>query len=543
MVVDLTVDSSTAVAQTDRIWSCVNLDWWPPSKCDYGNCPWHSLSMVNIDLKNRNLRNAMLAFDGNVHLRLGGSLGDFVVYDVDGKKNEQYCQYNDFSDPTNSTKIGYELFSGCLHMQRWDELNTFCADVGCQIAFGINGLYGRTLPGPCPADTNCRQPSPNECCTNWKGNWDSSNAEALLRYHKSKNYTTLYAVELGNELVGKKGIESHIGVDDYVQDWKTFIGLIDDVFGPHGTQGRPLSVAFDTTWMSDYYASFLRKVNSLGEPTLVPDIVTHHLYSMGAGVNPLAWSVALNATTLDSVLTLGRQVQAVVTKTSPRSRYWLGEGGGCYNSGSNHVTNAFNSGFWYLDQMGVLALTGHGSFCRQTLAGGYYGLLDSHTLEPNPDYYSLLAWSRFMGRRVLQVSRGQAATSSVLRVYSHCMSPTAPSYQPGGVALVLINLSNTTAAKTLSLYTTERRDLLSLPRDEYFFSSACRSFGEGEAGERALLACKSVLLNGLPLALDADGSIPPLTPQSVKDASPLVVKPLHYGFVTIPKAKAAACMG
>ena len=119
----------------------------------------------------------------------------------------------------------------------------------------------------------------------------------------------------------------------------------------------------------------------------------------------------------------------------------------------------------------------------------------------------------------------------------------APSYQPGGVALVLINLSNTTSAKAMSLYTTERRDLLSLSRDEYFFSSACRSFGGGEAGERALLACKSVLLNGLPLALDAEGNIPALTPQSVKDASPLVVKPLHYGFVTIPKAKAAACMG
>ena len=40
---------------------------------------------------------------------------------------------------------------------------------------------------------------------------------------------------------------------------------------------------------------------------------------------------------------------------SPSSSIWIGEGGGAYNSGRDNVTNSFNSGFWYLDQMAIFA--------------------------------------------------------------------------------------------------------------------------------------------------------------------------------------------
>ena len=33
--------------------------------------------------------------------------------------------------------------SYCLPMHRWDALHTFCGEVGCRIAFGLNALYGR----------------------------------------------------------------------------------------------------------------------------------------------------------------------------------------------------------------------------------------------------------------------------------------------------------------------------------------------------------------------------------------------------------------
>jgi len=120
LAVDLTVDSSQAIFRTSETWACANLDWWPPSKCDYGRCQWKNNSMLNINLDDPVLIKAVQAFHGKLRLRLGGSLGDFVVYDfpwAGGPKDAQplACKQfpeNSFSPPTISTKIGYELFSG-----------------------------------------------------------------------------------------------------------------------------------------------------------------------------------------------------------------------------------------------------------------------------------------------------------------------------------------------------------------------------------------------------------------------------------------------
>ena len=41
----------------------------------------------------------------------------------------------------------------------------------------------------------------------------------------------------------------------------------------------------------------------------------------------------------------------------------------------------------YLDQLGMASKYNTKVFCRQTLIGGNYGLLDTQTFLPNPDYY------------------------------------------------------------------------------------------------------------------------------------------------------------
>jgi len=41
----------------------------------------------------------------------------------------------------------------------------------------------------------------------------------------------------------------------------------------------------------------------------------------------------------------------------------------------------------YLDQLGQSAKYDTKVYCRQTLIGGNYGLLDTDTFVPNPDYY------------------------------------------------------------------------------------------------------------------------------------------------------------
>ena len=127
---DVSLSVGGVISQTNDVFACGNFDWWPHNKCDYGNCPWGELSILNNDLKNEKLRNAVAAFNGKFHLRLGGSLSDFVVYNVPGdNSSDGYCKYPDFSEPTNTTRLGYEIMSGCFEMSRWDELNEFCVSI------------------------------------------------------------------------------------------------------------------------------------------------------------------------------------------------------------------------------------------------------------------------------------------------------------------------------------------------------------------------------------------------------------------------------
>ena len=41
----------------------------------------------------------------------------------------------------------------------------------------------------------------------------------------------------------------------------------------------------------------------------------------------------------------------------------------------------------YLDQLGMAASFNNKVYCRQSFIGGNYGLLNTTTYEPNPDYY------------------------------------------------------------------------------------------------------------------------------------------------------------
>lgn len=113
-----------------------------------------------------------------------------------------------------------------------------------------------------------------------------------------------------------------------------------------------------------------------------------------------------------------RDVRDLVSGTSSRTGAWVGEAGGAYNSGHNLVTNAFVFSFWYLDQLGMSSKYNTKTYCRQTLIGGNYGLLNTTTFLPNPDYYSALLWNRLMGTNVL--STNFTGMTNKIRAYSHC---------------------------------------------------------------------------------------------------------------------------
>ncbi|RDX67579.1 Heparanase-like protein 3, partial [Mucuna pruriens] len=309
-----------SVGTIDDDFVCATLDWWPPEKCDYGTCSWGLASLLNLDLNNTILLNAVKAFSP-LKLRLGGSLQDKVTYGTED--NPQPC--------SAFVKIDSEMFGftqGCLPMHRWDELNYFFEKAGAKIIFGLNALAGKSIQGGSAI-----------------GPWNSTNAESFIRYTVGKGYN-IYGWELGNELSGS-GIGTNITADQYASD---VAALRDIVYNAYGVIGpKPLIIApggfFDANWFNEFISKSGRSI----------DVVTHHIYNLGPGVNENLVEKILDPSYLDGEVNIFKGLKDILASTGTSATAWVGESGGAYNSGHHLVSDAFVYSFWYLDQLSMSA--------------------------------------------------------------------------------------------------------------------------------------------------------------------------------------------
>jgi hypothetical protein len=60
--------------------------------------------------------------------------------------------------------------------------------------------------------------------------------------------------------------------------------------------------------------------------------------------------------------------------------------------------------YWWLDALGALARSGQQRWLRETLDGGWYGLVNLTSMEVYPDFYSALLFSKLMSPEVLAVT-------------------------------------------------------------------------------------------------------------------------------------------
>ncbi|XP_020590057.1 heparanase-like protein 2 isoform X2 [Phalaenopsis equestris] len=498
--VTIVIKSSAIEAEIDDSFVCATLDWWPHEKCNYNQCPWGNASVLNLDLNHSYLSKSIQAFSP-LRIRVGGSLEDQVVYGVGSL--ESSC------DPFTYVSGGLFGFSeGCLSTERWDELNHLFQKTGAIVTFGLNALYGRHQGRK----------------GLWQGPWNSSNALDFMEYTVSKGYP-VDSWEFGNELSGN-GVSARVGARQYAKDLIVLKAIIDELYDKY--RSKPLIVAPGGFFDNQQWYADLLEVSGAG----VLNAMSHHVYNLGAGNDPHIVSRIMDPNYLSRFADTFRNVELTIQKHGPWSSAWVGEAGGAYNSGSRLVSNTFLNSFWYLDQLGMAATYNTKVYCRQTLIGGNYGLLDLETFIPNPDYYSALLWHRLMGKGVLSVDIGG---SPYLRAYAHCRK------QKPGISMLLINLSKSTGfvvtvrsdqkvlEQTVSQIKNEVSDG-SERREEYHLS--------GKDGD---YLSRTVLLNGNPLQLTEDGEIPELIPVLNAVNHPLSIAPLSIAFVVFPSFEADSC--
>lgn len=500
------IDGKSSIGRIDSDFICATLDWWPPEKCDYGTCSWDHASLLNLDLNNEIFLNAIKAFSP-LKIRLGGTLQDKVIYEDHKKPCIPFSK--------NTSEL-FGFTEGCLPLSRWDELNTFFIKAGALVIFGLNALTGRSIRSDGSA----------------VGSWDSTNAESLMRYTVNKGYS-MYGWELGNELSGN-GVGVRVSADQYATDTISLQNLVQNVYS--NLQPKPLVIApggfFDVNWYKEF---MIKTAKSL-------DVVTHHMYSLGPGVDQHLVDKILDPSYLDREANTFSGLQSTLKSSATSATAWVGESGGAYNSGRNLVTNAFVFSFWYLDQIGMASAYDTKTYCRQSLIGGNYGLLNTTTFVPNPDYYSALLWNRLMGRNVLSTS---FSGTKKIRAYAHCAKNSQ------GITLLLINLDNTTTVQakvafngafTLSqkqeihsnvktiIRLQQESKISKMEREEYHLTAK-----DGD------LHSQIMLLNGKILGLTSKGEIPPLEPVSVNSLEPIIVAPFSIVFAQIPDVILPAC--
>ncbi|TYJ16957.1 hypothetical protein E1A91_A09G017300v1, partial [Gossypium mustelinum] len=464
---------ATSIGETDDNFVCATLDWWPIEKCNYNQCPWGKAGLLNLDLKKKGLINGIKAFNP-LRIKVGGSLQDQVVYGVGGIKNCPNFMKNEDS------LFGFS--QGCLPMERWDELNKIFNQTGVKVTFGLNALLGR----------NRSQIEKGL----WVGDWKSQNARDFLKYTISKGYK----------------VDSYEFVKELHPDPKTQ----PKVLGPSGY--------YDEKWFNSF-------LEVSGHD--VVDGVTHHIYNLGPGDDPNMITKIQDPSYLNQVAQTYKGVLTIVNKFKPQSGAWVSESGGALHGGAKDLSPTFADGFWYLDQLGMASTYNHKVFCRQTLIGGNYALLNTTTSIPNPDYYGALLWHRLMGSTVLAVTQ---ESNPNLRVYAHCAK------KKPGISIIFINLSKDSSFNvTLSNYEHQSRNSRSTDVAKPEF----RGSKDREEYHLAALAGniqgQIVLLNDVPMVPTETFDIPTMEPKLVNASTPISIATHSIVYVTIRDFQAPAC--
>jgi hypothetical protein len=358
---------------------------------------------------------------------------------------------------------------------------------------------------------------------NGTGDWNSTNSQVILRYLYN-NKAPLYAVTLGNEIWGRF---VNLTVQQAVDSFGELDRIITDIWGA-SDQSRPLIAGFDSYATDDVYFQSLIRTLKTQNTTL--DVLTYHDYPLGSSNDKDVLKHALNPNLHDDVQRRAAEARKVASYYAPHSpQVWMSECGGSYNSGSQKATGTYASGFWYLDGMAVTQAQGHTHYCRQTLAGGFYGLLtNASPRKPHADYWNAVLYQKLMGPPVGPILQNQLLSDTTchegrqhpnrVHWYVHC----AKRNHEASLVVMGINYHDTS---TCSVFVNANDTSTVI---EY------RLTPDGNT-----VTAINSLLNGELLRVD-DGRFPSLTGKVV-ESNQLSLEPLTYGFFELVGVPSIGC--
>ena len=340
--------------------------------------------------------------------------------------------------------------------------------------------------------------------------WTPVHAKAWLDYNRSIG-GEIYAAELFNE-PNMEGHSDRLGnytAQDFAKDYAVFRAFITKadprikLVGPSDveTGGGSMAGLPDTE-------AYLN-----AEPKPKFDIISYHFYpaiaERCAGVDsPRGIKVedALSEAYLARQDAPFQNRKALRDRLAPGAPIWNTETGGAACGGTRWQTSFLDT-FRFIDTQARLAKQGMDAIFTHAILSGSNGVIDEKTFMPSADYWAALLWRKFVGTQVLDAG----PITPGLHVYAHCLRG-----RTGGVTLMAINLKPTAA----TLRTSGPAEVYALTASE--------------------LTSKTVLLNGKPLVLGADDSLPAITPVE-QNGRRVVLAGHSVNFITLPQAGNREC--
>lgn len=286
------------------------------------------------------------------------------------------------------------------------------------------------------------------------GVWTPGQAAKWLAYTKAVG-GRIVAAEFFNEptMPTFGGAPQGYNAAAYARDFAIFRPFVKRVAPDMAIVG-PGSVGEATLMSSGSMPGMIRSVDLLSaSPRPVFDIYSYHHYPAASIRCASQTQTTAGAALSEKWLSLADRSQnfygALRDRYQPGKPIWITEiaDAAC---GGNPWAKTFLDSFRYADTLGRLAKRGVAVLFHNTLASSEYGLLQSGTFEPRPNYWTALLWRRLMGTVVLDAGSSREG----LHLYAHCLRNSS-----GGVALLAINNSRTASSSIEIPVTSERYTL------------------------------------------------------------------------------------